>query len=484
MPAIVAGMSDLSNIEQMRLLPRADVVGLLTGRFEDQWLDRTSARTTARHLADLMVGFANAEGGLIVVGVHNGRVEGVSSAGRRVNDWRQAAMDFTEPPVRHRFELLACANADGASDHIVIVEVESSERVHTNVRGETYLRVGDENRRLGVVEAQELRFDKGESSFDSSSSSVFTVAGLDGDRVGRYLRRIGASSPEAALSARGLAVERQGALMSTMAGVLVLAAEPQRELPEALVRVLRYQGSSRETGARANVVADRRLEGPITAQIDAARRLLRRWLPAAIRLQGDGRFAGSTTIPEAAWLETIVNAVTHRSYSIGGDHVRVELFDDRLEVESPGRLPGLVRLDNIRSTRFARNPRVARALSDLGYGRELGEGVNRMFEEMSRAGLPDPVYHQGPASVRVVLLADPIARRILEHLPPGSQRFAEHLSRADRVTTTQAVELLAVSRPTALRYLGVLESQGLVEHVGASPKDPRGYWRLNRRSSA
>ncbi len=90
-----------------------------------------------------------------------------------------------------------------------------------------------------------------------------------------------------------------------------------------------------------------------------------------------------------------MNAVTHRSFSLGGDHVRVELFDDRLEVESPGRLPGLVRLENIRSTRFARNPRIARALSDLGYGRELGEGVNRMFEEMNRVGLPDPVYHQG-----------------------------------------------------------------------------------------
>jgi Putative ATP-dependent DNA helicase recG C-terminal len=172
------------------------------------------------------------------------------------------------------------------------------------------------------------------------------------------------------------------------------------------------------TGAGANVAADRRLEGPITAQIDLARRLLRRWLPRAIRLQVEGRFGSATLIPEFVWLEGVVNAVTHRSYSIGGDHVRVELFDDRLEVESPGRLPGLVRVDNIRSTRFARNPRIARALSDLGYGRELGEGVNRMFEEMNRAGLPDPVYVQGPASVAVILLADPMSRRILDRLPP------------------------------------------------------------------
>jgi ATP-dependent DNA helicase RecG len=185
-------------------------------------------------------------------------------------------------------------------------------------------------------------------------------------------------------------------------------------------------------------------------------------------------------IPEPVWLEAIVNAVIHRSYSIGGDHIRVEIFQDRLEVESPGRLPGLVRLENIRSTRFARNPRVARAMSDLGYGRELGEGVNRMFEEMSLVGLPEPVYSQGPASLTVTLLADTLVGRVLDRLPRGSERFAEFLSREGRVTTTEAVDLMQSSRPTVLKHLHDLASEGLLEHVGTSLKDPRGYWRLVR----
>lgn len=469
------------DIAQLRLLPEDDIVELLTTRPEDQWFDRTSARTTARHLGDLMVSFANAEGGLIVVGIHGGRVEGVAGAGTRINEWRQAALDFTEPPVRHKLELLDCTNVDGQPDQIAVIEVESSERVHANVRGETYLRVGDENRRLGPLEAQELRYDKGDSIFDATPVSDADLTALDQALIDRYLRRVRArADAEVVLPARGLAVDRDGLLRPTVAGLLVLGRSPQRDFPEAFVRLLRYRGSSRETGARANVVADRRLEGPITAQIDAARRLLKRWLPQAIRLEREGRFERATLIPELVWLEAIVNAVTHRSYSIGGDHVRVELFDDRLEVESPGRLPGLVRLDNIRSTRFARNPRIARALSDLAYGRELGEGVNRMFEEMSRVGLPDPVYAQGPASVRVILLADPVSRRILDRLPPGSERFVEYLSRAGRVTTTEAVELLAASRPTVLRYLYGLAEAGLIEHVGTSRKDPRGYWRLSR----
>jgi ATP-dependent DNA helicase RecG len=163
-----------------------------------------------------------------------------------------------------------------------------------------------------------------------------------------------------------------------------------------------------------------------------------------------------------------------------GDHVRVELFDDRLEVESPGRLPGLVRVDNIRSTRFARNPRIARALSDLGYGRELGEGVNRMVEEMNRAGLPDPVYAQGPASVAVILSQIRCRVGFSTGCPQRSERFVEHLSRSGRVTTTQAVELLAASRPTVLRHLHDLTQGRSTRARRYVPKDPRGYWRLLR----
>ena len=469
------------DIEQLRLMPDDQVARFLLARPEDQWLDRKSARVAPKQLAEALVAFANAEGGLVVIGIHAGRVEGVAAAGvSRMNAWRQTALDFTEPPVRHRFELVPCLNADGSPDEIVVIEVESSDRVHTTPSGETFLRIGDENRRLGIVESQELRFDKGDSTFDGTPVRDASSADLDSALIDRYLARIRSSSGDTALAARGLLVDRDGARQWTVGGVLLFGAAPQRWFPEACVRLLRYSGSSRETGSRLNVVGDRRLEGPLPAQIDAARRLLKRWIPAATRLERGGRFGNASLIPQHAWLEAIVNAVTHRSYSMAGDHIRVELFDDRLEVESPGRLPGLVRLENIRSTRFARNPRIARALSDLGYGRELGEGVNRMFEEMSRVGLPDPVFQQGAASVKVVLLADPIAARVLDRLPRGSERFAEQLSRVGRITTTEAVDLLAVSRPTALRHLRDLQAAGLLEHVGTSLKDPRGFWRLAR----
>lgn len=473
---------DPLTLEQLRLLPDVEQVEWLRARPEGQWLDRKSPRIRAKTLADAMIGFANAEGGLICIGIEDGRVEGVHAATRLVNEWRQAAMDFTVPPVRHQFELVDCMNVRGDFDHVAVIEVEASERVHENSSGDTYLRVGDENRKLGPFEAQELRYDKGESTFDGRVVPGATFDDLDTVLVQRYLRAIrGLPRAEVALRSRGLLTDHEGTVRPTVAGILVLGREPQVQFPQATLRLIRYHGTSRESGSRSNVAGDVRIDGPLPTQIAVARRRLRRWLPTALRLGPAGRFvATGTIVPEAAWLESIVNAVVHRSYTIGGDHIRVELFDDRLEVESPGRLPGLVRFDNIRSTRFARNPRIARAVADLDYGRELGEGVNRMYEEMERAGLPDPVFAQTAASLRVTFLADPLSARILGHLPPGSERFVEHLSRTGRVTTSQAIQLLGVSRPTALLYLHRLEASRLIEAVRTSPNDPRGYWRMQR----
>jgi len=466
-------------LEQLRLLPDLDQVEWLRTTHEGQWLERKGPRVRARALGDVLVGLANAEGGLVCVGIENGIVEGVDRAGRLLNEWRQAAIDFSVPPVRHAFTLLDCTNTRGDADHLVVIEVEASERVHETSAGDTYLRIGDENRKLGPFEAQELRYDKGDSNFDGRPIPEATDEDLDPDQVERYLAAIRAKGPrDAALRARGLLAEHRGRMVPTVAGLLVLGRDPQAHFPEAYVRLLRYAGSSRETGARLNVLGDVRLTGPIPEQIAAARRRLRRWLPTATRLGQGGRFNRDSLVPEAAWLEAIVNGVIHRSYAIGGDHIRVELFDDRLEVESPGRLPGLVRVDTIRTTRFARNPRIARALADLDYGRELGEGVNRMYEEMGRAGLPEPVFVQTPASLRVTFLADPLSARILTALPAGSERFVEHLVRTGRVTTSQAIQLFGVSRPTAVAYLGRLATAGMLEAVRTSPKDPRGYWRL------
>jgi ATP-dependent DNA helicase RecG len=107
-------------------------------------------------------------------------LEVVVDATARVNSWRQAALDFTQPPVRHTVEEIPCTNARGEPDRIVLIEIESSERVHETVKGETYLRVGDETRRLGPLEAQELRYDKGYSTFEGTVAEA-SLVDIEGD---------------------------------------------------------------------------------------------------------------------------------------------------------------------------------------------------------------------------------------------------------------------------------------------------------------
>ncbi len=77
-----------------------------------------------------------------------------------------------------------------------------------------------------------------------------------------------------------------------------------------------------------------------------------------------------------------MNAVTHREYGMTGSYIKVSMFDDRLEILSPGKLPSIVTIDNIRDTRFSRNPRIARVLTEFGWVRELNEGVKRIYEDM------------------------------------------------------------------------------------------------------
>lgn len=107
----------------------------------------------------------------------------------------------------------------------------------------------------------------------------------------------------------------------------------------------------------------------------------------------DGLFVTEEEYPKFVRQEIIVNAVTHRSYSITGTEIQVKMFDDRIVVESPGKLLGLVKVSNIRHTHFSRNPRIAEYLKAYKYVKEYGEGVDRMCTELESAGLQNPIYY-------------------------------------------------------------------------------------------
>jgi ATP-dependent DNA helicase RecG len=380
------------------------------------------------------------------------------------------------PPVPVRSRLRPCTNSAGARDHLLIFDVEPSEMVHATTADDVYLRVGDENRRLSFGQRQELQYDKGQAQFDAIPVRGVGVKDLRPDLLSHYASAIGHPDPDRALRARSL-VTRAGRV--TTAAYLLFGEFPQDAFPTAHVRILRYGGVARESGQRQQLRNDSRFDGPIPDVITNAISAVRDLQPKRRMLGANGLFIWQGIIPEHAWIEGIVNAVVHRSYSLGGDHIRVSIFGDRIEIESPGRFPGLVDIDDPRHVvRFARNPRIARVCADLCFGQELGEGIRRMFEEMRVRGLAEPLYTQTRATVRLTLSALALTPELAARLRPGHLRILDLLRGGTSLSTGELAEALGASRPTVLRMLATLRDGGLVEWVGKSPQDPRASWRL------
>ena len=166
-----------------------------------------------------------------------------------------------------------------------------------------------------------------------------------------------------------------------------------------------------------------------------------------------------TTIPEYpvfCWTELIVNAVAHRDYSIKGTDIQIKMYDDHLDVESPGLLLGIVRVNNIREFHFSRNPKIVELLTEYDLVKEFGEGVDRVFRDREEAGLPDPVYRQSDFMLYATLKNKNFGAE------DASWAVTTHDTTHDRVQdTTQEDKLLAFcdverSRQEMMNFLGLI----------------------------
>lgn len=473
-----------SNAVDSALALPADQVGkAILSIEEDQWFDRKSSRINPKDLAVPMVALANAEGGVIVVGASKGKVDGIRDYAHKLNDFRQVSINFTNPAVRARFDQVACVNDAGVTDTLLVIRIDPSERVHEIQNGDCYLRVGDESRKLNFTQQQELVFDKGQSVFDGYPvRETVGIADLDAQLLDNYRSSMGLKRNNyELLMARSLLTPKREL---TNAGYLLFAPRPQDIFPQAHIRVIRFLTVERGTGARLGIEegSDVRIEGPIPPAIQEAAQVIEELLPQRRSLAGSGRFEPRPVVPRDAWLEGLVNAVIHRSYSLSGDHIRVEVYPNRIEIESPGRFPGLADPSTpLEISRFARNPRIARVCSDLRIGQELGEGIKRMFEEMRAVGLTDPIYKQSQGSVRLILQGIPrLSPRLMATLPKRSQEVLDVLRRAGTgLSTGDIARALALSRPATITRLKALEGERLVLWTGKSAQDPRALWTLN-----
>ena len=290
---------------------------------------------------------------------------------------------------------MPCQDSEGNDNHILIIHVPASPRLHANQADEVFWRVGDKSRKLPFEERLQLMYDKGERYYEDSPAYDATIEDIDMDAVKAYMKRIGyGKSPMEYLQEnKGFLTYKGDVPQVSTACILLFGKRPQNFFPRARVRFVKYYGTEEKVGREMNVIKDVTFEGRILDQIQKTIDYLETQVKEHSYLGEDGLFKTDREYPKFVIQEMTVNSVCHRDYSIKGTEIQIKMFDDRLVFETPGKLPGIVRTDNIRHTHFSRNPKIAEYLKAYDYVKEFGEGVDRMCRELSAIGTKEPQYH-------------------------------------------------------------------------------------------
>lgn len=459
----------------------------ITHEPENKYFDRKSARIRPVDLAPLISAFANAEGGTIVIGVDDyGNIEGVNNQSPdRLNDFISAAKDYCQPMPANKYEYLDVINKNGQNDRLLLLHIApAQEQIIQTRKDETWLRIGDRTKELKGTDLRNLEYTKNTRRFEDECSMDAGLDDLDVELLKKYQQILGAEDVpiEQVLQARGLIRRFQGENRLTNAAVLLFAKNIMQFYPNCRVRFVRYEGDTAKTGTQFNVIKDKNIDACILRLVDIARRYIAEQLREFTALDTQsGKFKTVPEYPEFAWLEGIVNAIVHREYSLAGDYILVSMYDDHLEIKSPGRLPGIVTIENIKHTRYARNPKISRVLTEFGYVRELNEGVKRIYSDMEAFFLDDPEYSEpGQQTVKLTLKNNIVMRKIRqkelaqesigtdvwEQLDDLEREILTYMGSQKSVTRRDLEERTGKARNTILNRLKHLLAMGVIKQYG------------------
>lgn len=475
---------------ELSLAQAADRIAKLLATPEGRTLDFKRISGKQHRMYETVCAFANSEGGLLVIGIGDAkalkpgdkpqsRLFGIEENPEGFDDFRRELLNrFTPPITQLDWVRLPCTLHNGQPGHVAVLRVEKSDQIHSLLNNGTWTRMDASNRMLSAAEIAELAYQRGVRSAVADTVPV-KLALLETDTWRTFVAARGLRSgtfPEQ-LQRIGLADEVDGEVRPTRAAVLLFADEPGSLLAahdtRADIRVMVYDGKQPVPGATPNLRKPAKtVRGPLVHQIDAAVKLVLDELASGLTLAGSG-FKAKHVYPERVVKEAIVNAVIHRDYRLNRD-IFVRIFDDRIEVESPGLFPGRITADNIdKAGSKARNPLIAQNLREFPVAPNIdaGEGVKMMFSEMAAAKLYPPQYRQSSdaavESVTVTLLN-------LER-PSVWNEVDDWIDRNGPIGNANLREITGWDTLTASRQLRNWVSQGLLEPLPAASRQQARY---------
>jgi len=357
----------------------------------------------AQPIAETMVAFANAEGGTLIVGVDgDGKPQGEVKRDKIESTLQEVDAICNPPVVVGNLEQV---QTDKGS--VYSIRVPRSIELHALTDGRVLIRGGEENRPLGGQEILKLASAKSTGEFESEAVVSASKDDFSEKILNEYIKKRATRTKRPINEDRDELLKEIGAINNdsepTQSGVLLFNEFPQQWLPQSSVVFVKFVGKSpRGENGLAGYSRREELTGPLPRLIESAWNLI--WSEMAVSAVVKGLEREETTeYPQFAVREAIVNAVCHRDYRLKGRRIEIRMYSDRLEVISPGGLPGFITVDNIKDEHFSRNPRLVNGLFQWGYIEELGLGIDRMIEVMEKAGHKPPSFDARPYSFAVTL---------------------------------------------------------------------------------
>jgi ATP-dependent DNA helicase RecG len=355
----------------------------------------------ANSLAECLVAFANGDGGLILLGLNE---QGQPTESIWEEDAEGALLEaarLCHPPVPSQWQPVETGQGE-----VVGIRVPRSIELHSLNDGRVLVRSGSRNRPLTGEEIRSLAASKNTATFETEVAPGARHSDLDPDIIREYLDKREARGSAQVSAVSDLlfeigATDREG--NPTNVGILLFGKHPQAFFPQAGIVFVKFAGNE-PRGEEGGVGYGRRdeLSGPQARIVERAWNIIYEEMRVGATVSQLER-EEITEYPRFAVREALVNAVVHRDYRITGRRIEVRMYADRMEVISPGGLPGYMTLDNLVEEHYSRNPRLVNGLYQWGYIEELGLGIDQMIEEMVQAGHAPPTFRATPHSFTVIL---------------------------------------------------------------------------------
>ena len=376
---------------------------------EDRRVERKRVEVSQKDFAAYLSMWANTQpsGGVMFVGVDNdGAIRGCLHSGiDHLNEFETARRLCSD--AVYELKRVPVVDAKGQDNFVIAVRVRYRvDKLVETADGSAYIREGDEKRLLSEVEKREIRLNKGELDAETERVSLiypqaFDLSLMTEFRDAYVSRRSLAPryTVEDVLQLCKLGTKSVGGFVPNLACAILFAQDARLIVPGAFIRVFRYEGVEEGLGQRMNAVADEVFDGPLPLQIASAERFIETQIRNFTRLGRDGRFMSKPEYPKDVWLEAIVNAAVHRSYSLKNMNIFVKLFEDKMVIESPGTFLPPTTGETVYDAHNPRNPNLMWAMYYFDFVQCAYEGTRRMRAGMQEASLPDPNFVQRQSGV-------------------------------------------------------------------------------------